>query len=162
MWPTVAVEQTLGDRVRAIRIERNLSLEGLAPLLPLAHHFTWIGKVENDKIDLKLADVYSLATALEVSPGWLVNGDVEDTEFVTRLRAMEPKMDERGRREVLASAQRQVEEAALARKQADAYEEITRQMLAAGVDPETTRRVVQQARETAQASADASSAELPA
>lgn len=102
------VEETFGDRVRDIRIERNLSLEGLAGLLPEQHHFTWISKVEKNQVNLKLSDIYSLAEALHVDAGWLLSGDRDDSEFVARLRGMEKTMDERGRQTVLLTAAEQV------------------------------------------------------
>jgi transcriptional regulator with XRE-family HTH domain len=109
----VGNEQNLGDRVRAMRIEQNLSLEGLAAALQkqgVKHHFSWFSKVELNQINLSLSDLYALSGTLKVTPGWLVSGDLIETEFVTRLRGMEPLMDDRGRREVMATAQRQVDE----------------------------------------------------
>lgn len=95
-----------------MRIERNLSQDGLASAMPSGRKLAWVSKVETGRQEPNLADLAALGRALQVSVGWLVTGDDSgETEFVARLRAMEPLMDERGRREVLATAQRQVEEA---------------------------------------------------
>ena len=107
-------EQTLGDRVRAIRIERNLSIEGLAAALPGdGHHFSWVSKVEKNRLDLKLTDLYGLADTLRVSAAWLVSGDSTDTEFIARMRGYERAWagDERAERTVLAVAEQQADEA---------------------------------------------------
>lgn len=102
-----------------MRIERNLSQDGLASLLPTftrggkttKRTSAWVSNLETGKNEPAIADLVALADVLQVSVGWLVTGDESgETEFVTRLRGMESLMDERGRREVLATAQRQVEE----------------------------------------------------
>ena len=104
------VEQTFGERVRAMRIERNLSLESLAAALPKKHHLSWLSKVEKGTQDVLLSDIYGLAEVLSVSAGWLIHGDAEETEFTARLRGMEAELDERGKRTVIATAAFQVEE----------------------------------------------------
>lgn len=126
-----------------MRIEKNLSLEGLAAASG-EHHFTWYQKVEKDRLNLKLSDIYHLAEILGVTPGWLLDGDRDDSEFVSRLRGMEPQLDERGKRAVLATAEREVEEAKTAT--ADA---ITQSLIDAGFDPEAARRAVEAMRRTA-------------
>ena len=103
-------EATFGERVRAMRIERNLSQEGLASLLPKGRHLTWVSRVERGTQNVVLSDLYDLAAVLQVGPSWLVEGDALDTEFASRLKGMEGNLDERGKRAVLATAEREVEE----------------------------------------------------
>ena len=127
-----------------MRIERNLSQDGLAMCLPSRRHLSWVSKVEAGKQEPGIADLEALADALRVSVDWLVRGNtVEETEFVARLRGMEPLMDDRGRREVLAVAQRQVEER---QATADQFSSIEQQMIAAGFPADTVRSAIQRAR----------------
>ena len=94
-----------------MRIERNLSQDGLAALMPKRRHLSWVSGIERGLQEPNLSDLHGLSAALQVSMGWLVSGSASgETEFVTRLRGMEPLLDERGQRAVLATAEREVEE----------------------------------------------------
>jgi transcriptional regulator with XRE-family HTH domain len=106
-----------------MRIERNLSLDGLAALVPTTtktgrrsrRSLSWLSKIEKGQQEPNMADLGVLARELMVSVDWLVRGhESGETEFSTQLRHMELLMDERGRREVLATAQRQIEATATA------------------------------------------------
>ena len=118
--------------MRAIRIERNLSQEGLAAALPSPHHNSWVSKVEKGTQDLLLSDLYAIAGVLQVDAGWLVSGDATDSEFLSRLRSMESQMDERGQREVLATAERQVEEAQKRVHDVESADAMAQRLIAAG------------------------------
>lgn len=94
-----------------MRIERNLSQGGLATALASKRHLSWVSKIERGEIEPALSDISALAKVLNVHVEWLLNGeDADDSEFLARLRGMETQMDERGKRAVLATAEREVEE----------------------------------------------------
>lgn len=62
--------RAFGDRLRAIRLERGLSQEGLAHLADL--HRTYVGSVERGDRNISLENIYALADALGVSASELV------------------------------------------------------------------------------------------
>jgi hypothetical protein len=109
----------------------------------------WISAIERGAQDVATDELPLFAEALSVDVRWLVSGEAYgETEFVSRLREMELQMDERGRREVLALAVRQVEEARKARERdADAeFERVKAALLAAGVSPDALAQAEQAAR----------------
>lgn len=143
-------EQTFGERVRAMRIERNLSQDGLATSLPKPKHLSWVSRVEKGTQDVLLSDIYGLAEVLKVDAGWLIHGDAEDTEFVARLRGLEPMIDPSGQRTVLATAEFQVEESkkrALAANLSDEEAELVALLRDA---PDSLRAILEGARAQAQ------------
>lgn len=103
-----------------MRIERNLSQDGLAALLPKNRHLSWVSRVERGAQNVVVEDLYALAAALQVAPAWLVEGDERRSEFLSRISGMEEHLDERGKRAVVATAEREVEES---KKRADLLSE---------------------------------------
>jgi transcriptional regulator with XRE-family HTH domain len=105
----------IGQRVRNARLEANLSQDGLADVVPGGHHLSWVSKVENGQIPgLKVADVLAIAEVTKTPAELLLVGEkTEDSEYMARLRGMEPFIDESGQRTVLATAVQQVEETQL-------------------------------------------------
>lgn len=70
------VRAELGRRVRALRVERGLSQEGLAEL---AHvHRTYVGSLERGERNVALINIVRLAEALKVDPAELIRGMVSD------------------------------------------------------------------------------------
>ncbi len=60
----------VGDRVRARRLERQLSQEDLAHMAGL--HRTYVGSVERGERNVSVANLYALADALGVTAGELL------------------------------------------------------------------------------------------
>lgn len=96
---------TLGDRVREARAAKHLTQHQLVSLLPKRHHLSWMSKVETGTMDPTLSDLLGLASALEVSVEWLIEGDSRESLFVSRLRGIEHALDERGRKTILTMAE---------------------------------------------------------
>lgn len=59
-----------GNRIRAIRKEKNLSQEGLAALANIDR--SYMGHIERGEKNITLTKVYQIADALEVSPAILI------------------------------------------------------------------------------------------
>jgi transcriptional regulator with XRE-family HTH domain len=59
-----------GERVRALRLERELTQEGLGHKAGL--HFTYIGAVERGERNVTLATILRIAEALNTDPGELI------------------------------------------------------------------------------------------
>jgi transcriptional regulator with XRE-family HTH domain len=158
----------VGRRIYELRTDRDepLSQGALAALCPPGprgpRSYGWIANFESGVQVPDVDALFQIAQALQVDPVYLLVGERKDSELVSRLREMEPLMDERGQRTVLLVAEQQVEEARRAQAQDDAFDLIKRQMLAAGVDPETIHRAVQQAQATVRQSAGDELAERPA
>lgn len=97
--------------MRNLRIEKNLSGDGLAALLPKRHHFSWISKIETNVMEPTVADLIALAQALDVTVGWLATGEATgDSEFIARMKGYEPQLDRRGRNLALTLVERYIEE----------------------------------------------------
>ena len=62
--------RAFGRRLRALRLERELSQEALADLAGI--HRTYVGSVERAERNTALDNINALADALGVSPGSLV------------------------------------------------------------------------------------------
>ncbi len=108
-------ENTFGERVRAMREEHDLTQADLAALLPDgsrgARTGNWVSQVEAGTVPAKLEWLPDFSRALGVSIEWLVTGEASgDSEFIARLRGLEPQLDRRGRNAVLAIAQQQVDD----------------------------------------------------
>ena len=63
--------RAFGCRVRALRLERELSQEALADLAGI--HRTYVGSVERGERNIALDNINALADALGVSPGRLMD-----------------------------------------------------------------------------------------
>jgi transcriptional regulator with XRE-family HTH domain len=145
------VEETFGERLRGLRIDAGFAKQAsLARLIPSTksrtgyRHSSWLSRLERDELEPDLADLAGLARALGVSVNLLVLGDeAPDSEFVDRMRGYEAQLDERGKRSVLAVADREIEEARL---QGDAA---TQALIDAGYGPDEARRAVAAMRGTA-------------
>lgn len=109
-------EQTFGARVRALRTELHLSQEQLAArcLSPEGAPRTpsYVSRIESDTLDPTIYDLRVISEALRTTVGWLVTGEASgDSEFIAQLKALEPQLDRRGRKAVLAIASQQVDDA---------------------------------------------------
>jgi transcriptional regulator with XRE-family HTH domain len=69
-----AIPRRFGQRLRALRKQRELSQEKLAELAGL--HFTYVSSVERGKRNLSLINIVRLARALKVSPALLLQDSV--------------------------------------------------------------------------------------
>lgn len=106
--------------MRALRLEKNLSQEGLAALCPptkdrsgnvVPHGNSWISNIERDIYEPSLEDLAALATALDVDLRWLVTGEASGmSEFVARMSEMETQLDGRAVRQILAITRQIIEE----------------------------------------------------
>lgn len=137
-----------------MRIERNLSQGGLAAMCPpytragktTVRSAAWLSNIETGKYEPSIGDLVALADGLNVSPGYLLTGDESgDSEFVARMRGMEGMLDERGKRAVLATAEREVEEYRRS-IQEDTFSVIAQQMVEAGIDPAQAQAIAEQSR----------------
>ncbi len=110
------MEATFGARVRAMRIEARKTQDELAGALTergFACSRRWVTGIEGGEFEPSIAGLLALQAVLGADVRYLLMGaQPEDSEFLARLRGMEPLMDDRGRREVLRVASHQVEEAA--------------------------------------------------
>jgi transcriptional regulator with XRE-family HTH domain len=133
---------SFGERARLMREELGLSQEALAAVFPPTSRGprskNWISQIESGKIEPALDELPLFEQALHADVRWLLTGEASgDTEFTARLRIMEGEMDARGRREVLATAQRQVDEAKRRGTSEAQIESLKAALVAAGVDPMT-------------------------
>lgn len=69
---SASVRRTFGKKVRALRLERGLTQEGLAELASL--HRNYVGSVERGERNVSLDNINALAVALEVTPAHLLDG----------------------------------------------------------------------------------------
>ena len=67
-------QHLLGIRVKQIRLEKKLSLRGLAQKCDL--DYSDIGKYEKGEVNLQLSTIYELAIGLEVHPKNLFDFDL--------------------------------------------------------------------------------------
>lgn len=105
--------ETFGQRVFAMRDELGLSQPALAALFPATTRgertANWIASIEADKQRIRLDDIPLFAEVLGVTIGWLVAGEFSgDSAFITRLKGLEDRLDERGIKAVLAVAHQQI------------------------------------------------------
>lgn len=108
--PTTA-EGTFGERVRALRFEKGLSQPALGALMPEPRHLSWVSKIELNQQEPTLADLAALAAALDVDVRWLLTGEASGmTEFVARMSEMEPHLDGRATRQILAITRQIIDE----------------------------------------------------
>ena len=101
-----------------MRIERGLSQDGLAALMPpftrgkktTPRTNSWVSYIETGKQEPGLADLQLLAEALQVDVRWLLSGEASGmTEFTARMSEMELQMDWRAVQTVIGVAMQQVE-----------------------------------------------------
>lgn len=72
--------KTVGERIRHIRTERNLTLEELAERAHISKSFLW--SVENDKSGISGEHLLNLADALDASVEFIMRGSTKDTTAV--------------------------------------------------------------------------------
>lgn len=106
-----------GDRLHGLREELRLTQEALAQRVadetgdPTGHTNSWVSKLEGGKSEPTLFDLAALARALGTTVGWLVTGaESGDSEWLGRLRSLEPQLDRRGLRAVITVALQQIED----------------------------------------------------
>jgi hypothetical protein len=79
--------------VHAARTKHGLGIKDVEAALPKKdngkplHHFTWVSKVERGEVDVSLSDIDALAAAVRSTPGWLIEGDLREAEFLSEIRA---------------------------------------------------------------------------
>lgn len=72
----------------------------------------WVSDIEAGRVIPRADHLALLAEVLGVDAGWLLLGERSDTDFVAAMRALEPRLDDRGRRTVLTLARAEAEAAA--------------------------------------------------
>ncbi|MEG2529548.1 MAG: helix-turn-helix transcriptional regulator, partial [Anaerovoracaceae bacterium] len=60
----------LGDNLRVLRVEKNMTQEGLAEICNL--HRTYIGAIERGDRNISIDNIVKIANALDVSPAYLL------------------------------------------------------------------------------------------
>ncbi len=70
LQPDRDIQSEFGIRVRALRVERDLSQSELAPLVGI--HWGLLGRIETGKRATSLRTLYDLAIALDVAPADLL------------------------------------------------------------------------------------------
>lgn len=150
-----------GDRIRAARLERGLSQDGVAALCPpytrggktTARTGAWLGYIEKEQGEPSLSDLIEISRILQADVRWILTGEESgDSEFIARLRGIEPLLDERAKRTVLRTAAGEAEDAALPAATATPPvppRRPTRQRLDDATEREIERASAQQAREAA-------------
>lgn len=111
----MASEITFGERVRAMRIELGLTQPDLAARFPATSRGertpNWVSSIETGKQRIRLEEIPLIAEVLGVTVGWLLTGEASgDSEFITRMKGLEPQLDRRGRLAVFAIAQQQIKD----------------------------------------------------
>ena len=70
---TETLSQTLGRRIRVLRVARGWSQEGLAEIAGV--HRNYIGQVERGAVSVSVSQLLKIARALEVAVGVLVEDE---------------------------------------------------------------------------------------
>jgi transcriptional regulator with XRE-family HTH domain len=100
-----AVPSPLGDKMRALRKEKKLSLEQLAELTESSKSYIW--ELENKDVPNPSADkIGRIAAALEVTPEFLLDqrddltpdDEIVDEAFFRRYRKLEPDVKKKIRK----------------------------------------------------------------
>jgi transcriptional regulator with XRE-family HTH domain len=68
------VKKTVGEKIRSIRLKKNLSIESLA--IDADMDYTQLSRIELGKINTSIYQIYKLASALQVPLSNIIN-DIE-------------------------------------------------------------------------------------
>ena len=80
---TTLKEETLGQRIRASRIMRNMTQEQLADIMCIPK--TTLSAYENDKVDIKSSVLVELSRHLGTTPNYLLGMEPSDINNVVNL-----------------------------------------------------------------------------
>jgi transcriptional regulator with XRE-family HTH domain len=86
VYPT-SERETLGERIRRLRKERNLSQSALANLVQVT--FGWISQIEQDKANASPDVLNKIATALKVPIHALLQSEDDYMETISRIKLVE-------------------------------------------------------------------------
>lgn len=90
--------ETLYDRIRSLRIEKNLSQDELARLTGYTSRSS-VNKIESGLIDISIGKLARFAKALDTTPGYLLDGNSpivkesysdKEKEMIRKYRELSP------------------------------------------------------------------------
>jgi transcriptional regulator with XRE-family HTH domain len=87
---TVSIEFQIGQKIRALRTERNVTLDQLASEVSLTKG--QVSKIENGKVSSPVSTLTRIAVALAVEPGYFFRNAVETTPRAVMVRKPERKV----------------------------------------------------------------------
>lgn len=85
-----SIEFQIGQKIRALRTERNVTLDQLASEVNLTKG--QVSKIENGKVSSPVSTLTRIAVALAVEPGYFFRNTVESTPRVVMVRKPERKV----------------------------------------------------------------------
>ncbi|MGE0133720.1 MAG: helix-turn-helix domain-containing protein [Dehalococcoidia bacterium] len=94
----------IAERLQQARLDADMSQADVAAAFNRAAQ--WISKIEKGEITPRADHLAALCVVLGADAGWVIAGDASGmSEFVSRMRALEPRLDARGRAMVLGAAE---------------------------------------------------------
>src|SRR5258705_7145356 len=85
-----SIECQIGQKIRALRVERNVTLDQLASEVKLTKG--QVSKIENGKVSSPVSTLTRIAVALAVEPGYFFQNSIGSTPRAIMVRKSERKM----------------------------------------------------------------------
>ncbi|SFK87273.1 Helix-turn-helix [Lachnospiraceae bacterium KH1T2] len=92
-------EETLGQRIKAVRIRKGYTQEELAEVMHIPK--STVSAYENDKVDIKGSVLVELAEHLDTTPNYLLGCENSKNDFVTEAEIILSQIKDKKIQEVL-------------------------------------------------------------